>query len=308
MNLFDAMRIFVRVAELSSFTQAAEHLNLPKASISGAVKQLETQLGTRLLHRTTRTVQMTQDGLLFYQRCKDLLADMDEVQTLFQRDHAAISGRLRVDMPHRLARDIVIPRLPEFLRAFPRLDIELSSTDRPVDLIREGFDCVLRIGQLSHTPGDNALIARHLGVIRQINCASASYLAQFGTPTQLKELSQHRLIHYVNHFGGKPVGFEYVQDGQTKSVPMSGSITVNNSDAYSAACLAGLGIVQAPAIGAQTLIASGELVEILPTYQAHALPVTLLYADRRHLPKRTHYFMNWLAEVVAPFLQTETRR
>jgi DNA-binding transcriptional LysR family regulator len=303
MNQLDAMRIYVRVAELSSFTQAADHLNLPKASISGAVKQLEAQLSTRLLHRTTRSVQMTQDGLLFYQRCKDLLADMDEVQALFQRDHATISGRLRVDLPHRLARSIVIPRLPDFLHAFPRLEIELSSTDRHVDLIREGFDCVLRVGQLAHAPSDNALIARRLGAIRQINCASAGYLQEFGTPSQLKDLSKHRLIHYASHFGGKPVGFEYMQDGQTKTIAMNGSITVNDSDAYGAACLAGLGIVQAPEIGLRALIDSGELVEILPGYTPQAMPVTLLYADRRHLPKRTHYFMNWLAEVVTPHLQ-----
>jgi DNA-binding transcriptional LysR family regulator len=145
-NRLDAMKVFVRVAELSSFTRAAEMLDLPKASMSGAVQRLEKLVGARLLHRTTRRVQLTQDGRAFYERCKDLLADVDELQSMFQQSPQSLRGRLRVDMPSSTARDFVIPRLPEFLREHPLLEFELSSTDRKVDLVREGFDCVLRVG------------------------------------------------------------------------------------------------------------------------------------------------------------------
>ncbi|MFZ6843896.1 LysR family transcriptional regulator [Undibacterium sp. RuTC16W] len=302
MNQLEAMQIYVRVAELASFTQAADSLGLPKASISTAIKQLESLLGTRLLNRTTRTVQMTQDGVLFYERSKDMLADMDELQTMFQQGEGEISGRLRIDLPIGVARYILIPRLPEFLQGLPKLEVEISSTDRRVDLVREGFDCVMRIGALSSL-GESALIARQLGELRQINCVSPDYLARFGTPQSLDDLRQHRLIHYTANFGGKPVGFEYVDNGQNKTLKMTGSITVNNSDAYQAACLAGFGIIQVPVIGMQReLIAAGRLVEILPAYTAQAMPVSLLYANRRHLPKRTQRLMNWIAEVMAPYL------
>jgi DNA-binding transcriptional LysR family regulator len=121
-------------------------LGLPKASASTAVLQLEARLGVQLLHRTTRKVQMTQDGRQFYERCRDLLDDLDEVQTMFQRSGAALSGRLRVDVPAVMARNLLIPKLPEFIAAHPRLELELGSTSRRVDLIREGFDCVVRVG------------------------------------------------------------------------------------------------------------------------------------------------------------------
>ena len=301
MNQFEAMRIFVRVAELGSFTRAAEQVGLPKASISTIIKQLENLLSIRLLHRTTRSVQMTADGQIYYERCKDMLADMEELQTLFQQGEGQISGRLRMDLPSAFARNIVIPRLPEFLRHHPRLEIELSSTDRKVDLIREGFDCVMRIGNLS----DSSLIARPLGTLRQINCASPAYIATHGMPARLEELSAHQLIHYASHFGGKSAGFEYVEDGKSKSIAMSGILTVNSSDAYQAACLAGFGITQAPAIGATELIAQGRLVEILPDFTAASMPVSLLYADRRYLPKRTQSWMSWVAEIVQPYLDPQ---
>ncbi len=300
MHHVEAMQIFVRVAELASFTQAADSLGLPKASVSTAIKQLEILLATRLLHRTTRSVQMTQDGLIFYERSKDMLADMEELQTLFQQGEREISGRLRVDLPNGIARNIIIPQLPQFLQLHPKVEIELSCTDRRVDVVREGFDCVIRVGQLI----DQSLIARPLGYLRQINCASPEYLARYGVPQTIEELTQHRLIHYASNFGGKPVGFEYQvsvkNQLQNKIQEMAGSITVNNSDAYQAACLAGLGIIQAPEIGVHTLLRQCKLVAILGDHLAEALPLSILYANRRHLPKRTQSFMHWVTEIMRP--------
>lgn len=302
MNQIVAMQIYVRVAELASFTQAADTLGLPKASVSTAIKQLEAQLATRLLHRTTRSVQMTQDGLIFYERSKDILADMEELQSLFQQGEAEISGRLRVDLPNGIARNIIIPNLPEFLQLHPRLEIELSCTDRRVDVVREGFDCVIRVGKLP----DSALIARPLGFLRQINCASPEYLARHGVPQTIEDLAHHKLIHYASNFGGKPVGFEYQMHQQNKVhnkiQEMAGSITVNNSDAYQAACLAGLGIIQAPEIGLRGLIQQGKLVTILDDYLAESMPISFIYAHRRHLPKRMQSFMQWVVELLRQVL------
>lgn len=297
MNRLEAIQIFVRVAELASFTQAADSMGLPKGSISSAVKQLENMLGARLLHRTTRKVQMTQDGLAFYERSKDLLADMEELQSMFHQG-AAVSGRLRVDMPSGVAKNMVIPQLPGFLDAHPNVILEFSSTDRRVDIVREGFDCVLRIGQLS----DSALVARPLGHFRMTNCASPSYLERYGTPQSLDDLAQHRLIHYVQTLGTKSPGWEYTDAGGYRCMDMAGVITVNNADAYQAACLTGLGLIQAPEPGVRHLIEAGRLVEVLPGYRAEPMPVSLLYANRRHLPKRVQLFMNWIGDVLQPYL------
>ncbi|QNM96078.1 LysR family transcriptional regulator [Chitinimonas koreensis] len=300
MDQLDAMQIYVRVAELSSFTQAAESMGLPKASISSAVQQLESQLGTRLLHRTTRKVQMTQDGQAFYERSKDLLADMDELQTMFLAGQADLTGRLRVDMPNGIAQHIVMPQLPAFLAAHPKLEVELGSTDRRVDLVREGFDCVLRVGTLA----DSSLIARPLGHFRLLNCASRDYLSRRGTPRRLEDLVAHSLIHYVPVLGARSAGFEYLDpaSGETRFLAMAGAVTVNNSDAYMAGCLAGLGLIQVPEVGVGKHLASGQLVEVLPDWRAAPMPVSLLYANRRQLPRRVQAFMAWIAEVMQPHL------
>ena len=297
MNQLEAMQIFVRVADLASFTQAAESMGLPKASVSAAVQQLERLLGTRLLHRTTRKVQMTQDGQVFYERSKDVLADFEEMQMLFRSDPASLRGRLRVDMPLAVARDVVLPNLPEFLRAHPDLEIELSSTDRRVDLVREGFDCVLRVGTLS----DSSLIARPLGEYRLINCASPEYLAQYGTPITLADLATHRLVHYVPTLGARSPGFEYADPAdatRTLIQAMSGALTVNNSISYLSACLAGLGITQTPEAGLRTYLKNGQLVEILPEFRPAPMPVWLLYPNRRQLPRRVQVFMTWFEELM----------
>lgn len=295
------MQIYQRVAEQGSFTAAADSLGLSRASVSGAVQQLENLLGTRLLHRTTRSVQMTQDGRVFYERSRDLLADMDELQNLFREDAAALHGRLRVDMPLPVARDLVIPRLPEFLRRHPDLEVELSSTDRFVDVVREGFDCVLRVGTLE----DSNLIARPLGHYRTVSCASTEHLAEHGTPRSLEDLSGHRLVHYVLSLGARPPGFEYIdpdEPDREKSLPMEGAVTVNNTAAYLEACRAGLGIIQVPEAGVHPYLESGELEEILPQYRPAPMPVSLVYANRRHQPRRVQVFMAWIAEIMKPRL------
>lgn len=305
MSPLDAMQIFVRVAEMASFTRAADSLGVPKASVSLAVQQLESRVGARLLQRTTRRVQLTPDGQAFFARCQDLLADMDELDQMFRNDETGVHGRLRVDLPLAVARDLVMPRLPEFLEQHPGIALELGSTDRRVDLIGEGFDCVLRVGPLV----DSSLVARHLGYFRQGNCASPAYLERHGVPVSPEALAGHRIVHYSSTLGDKPAGFEYIDpaSGELRVQRLPASLVVNNSDAYRAACLAGLGIIQAPLHGMQPLLESCQLVEILPEHRPPALPVTLLYGNRRHLAKRVRLFMNWLAEVLQPCLYATPR-
>ena len=299
MNPVDSMTIFARVAELSSFTQAAEALGLPKATVSNAVQQLENQLGTRLLQRTTRKVQLTHDGQAYYERCKDMLVDMEELQGMFKQKGAdAVRGRVRIDMPTALARNTVIPHLPELLQAHPLLELEFSCTERRVDVIREGFDCVLRAGAVV----DPGLIGRTVGRMPMVNCASPAYLAAFGVPHVPADLVTHRLIHYVPTLGAKADGFDYLEGGQTRTQAVAGALTVNNADAYQAACVAGLGLIQVPAAGVRELLARGLLQTVMPDYLPAPMPLTLLYANRCNLPTRVRVVMDWLAKEVERYL------
>lgn len=299
MDKIHAMQLFLRVAELESFTRAADTLGLPKGSVSRQIQALENQLGTQLLHRTTRRVSLTQDGMVYYERCRDVLANLDEMDGMFQHDPRSISGRLRVDLPVDIASKVVIPRLPGFLQQYPGIELELSSSDRLVDVIREGFDCVLRVGGLK----DSGLVARSLGKMMIVNCASPDYLARFGYPSTLEDLSNHALIHYTVNLGTRPTGFEYVDDKQVHQARTGGILTVNSTQAYKDACLAGLGIIQVPRAGVREFLRQGTLIEILPQYRAEPMPVSLIYPHRRNLSRRVHLFMNWLSEVVKSYLE-----
>ena len=298
MDKIHAMQLFLRVAELESFSRAADTLGLPKGSVSRQIQALESHLGARLLHRTTRRVQLTQDGMVYYERAKDVLSNLDELDGMFQHDPSSISGRLRVDMPVGVAKKLLIPRLPEFLQQYPGIELELSSSDRQVDVVREGFDCVVRVGMLK----DSGLIARPLGKLTQINCASPQYLARFGYPQSPDDLADHALIHYAPTLGTRPPGFEIVVDNNLRWIKTGGVLTVNSTETYQAACLAGLGIIQVPRIGVREALRSGELIEILPQYRAEPLPVSLIYPHRRNLSRRVHLFMEWLGGVMKGYV------
>lgn len=298
MDRLESMRIFVRVAELESFTKAAESLSLPKATISTTIQQLESFLGARLLHRTTRKVQMTQDGMNFFERCKDLLSDAEELESMF-RASSSVKGRLRVDMGVSLARNLVVPQLPGFLAQHPEIELELSCSDRKVDLIREGFDCVVRVGQLT----DSGLIARNVGHLTLVNCASPAYIEKYGKPRSLEDLKDHVLVNYSPVLGAKPDGFEYFDGEKYRSVKMKSVITVNSTDAYTAACLAGLGIIQVPLTGTKHLLKEKKLIEVLPKFRAEPMPVSLVYPHRRNLAKRVQIFMDWMEELLKQYLE-----
>ncbi|EPP5038940.1 LysR family transcriptional regulator [Enterobacter hormaechei] len=298
MDKIHAMQLFLRVAELESFSRAAETLSLPKGSVSRQIQALENALGTQLLHRTTRRVSLTQDGMVYYERAKDLLMNLDELDGMFLHDPSTISGRLRVDMPVAIVRNVVIPKLPAFLQQFPGIELELSSSDRLVDVIREGFDCVVRVGNLK----DSGLIARPLGKLSVINCASTDYLTRFGYPETLDDLASHALIHYSATLGTRPQGFEYYNGSATRWVKTGGVLSVNSTETYQAACVAGLGIIQVPRVGVRDALRTKKLVEILPQYRAEPMPVSLIYPHRRNLSRRVHVFMEWLTELTKGYV------
>jgi DNA-binding transcriptional LysR family regulator len=295
----DALQIFVKVAELGSFTRAAQHLGLSKARASIRVSEIESELGTRLLQRTTRAVRLTPDGEQFLVRARRLVLDAEELGSMFQQP-SSLRGRVRLDLPVNFARNLFIPRLPELFAAHPQLELELSATDRRVDLVREGFDCVLRVGALP----DSGLAARRLGTLPMLNCASPGYLVKHGTPRSLVDLQQHLLIHYSLSFGSDAPAFEYHDGRGYRELPMPSLITVNSADAYSGACLAGLGIIQTPRIGMQQSLGSGALVEILPELTAAPMPVSIVHGHARNVPKRVRAVMSWLAQQLEPHLDS----
>ncbi|PWC12056.1 LysR family transcriptional regulator [Brenneria roseae subsp. americana] len=295
MDHIQAMRIFVRIVELRSFSRAAEKQGLPRATVSHTIKQLETRLGVRLLQRTTRQVNVTDEGQIYYQRCTHLLAEIEETDTLFTHQKRQPVGKVRVDMPHSLARDVVIPALEEFYQRYPEITLMLSANDSAINVLREGVDCVLRAWRSE----DESLATRHLPSMPQITCASASYLARFGIPPSLDELSGHQAVGYFSLRTEHLYPLEFMQNGERITHMLPGKLQVNGADAYIAGCCAGLGLIQAPRRGLQPFLDRGELVEILKDTPPPDMPLYVMYPPGRFLAPRIRVFIEWLNELFA---------
>nr|WP_218180228.1 LysR family transcriptional regulator [Pseudomonas reactans] len=285
------MKVFVRIYERSSFTLAADDLNLPRATLTHTLNQFEAWLGTRLLERSTRRVRPTLDGEAYYQRCVQLLAELEEAELAFRS--VAPKGRLRVDLHGTLAKYFVVPALPQFMARYPDIELSISEADRFVDLIAEGVDCVLRAGTL----GDSALIGRRVANLRQVTCASPAYLRKYGEPKSLAELSEHRAVNYVSRTTAKLFPFEFMVDGQLQEVSIKGALSVFGAEIYSASAVAGLGIIQCPHYRMAELIEQGVMREILQETPPPLMPVSVLYPQNRHMSPRVRVFVDWLAEI-----------
>nr|WP_314524348.1 LysR family transcriptional regulator [uncultured Pseudomonas sp.] len=291
MDQVKAMKVFVRIYERSSFTLAADDLNLPRATLTHTLNQFEAWLGTRLLERSTRRVRPTLDGEAYYQRCVQLLAELEEAELAFRS--VAPKGRLRVDLHGTLAKYFVVPALPEFMARYPDIELSISEADRFVDLIAEGVDCVLRAGTL----GDSALIGRRVANLRQVTCASPAYLRKYGEPKRLAELSEHRAVNYVSRTTAKLFPFEFMVDGELQEVSIEGALSVFGAEIYSASAVAGLGIIQCPHYRMAELIEQGVMREILQETPPPLMPVSVLYPQNRHMSPRVRVFVDWLAEI-----------
>jgi DNA-binding transcriptional LysR family regulator len=290
---FNAMRAFTRIVELGGFAKAADDLHMPRASVTILIKQLEAHLGVQLLQRTTRHVSPTLDGQAYYQRCVALFGDLEEAESAFSGQGSAPKGVLRIDVPAGFGRLIVMPALPEFSERYPHIELEVGMTDRPVDLIREGVDCVVRGGQ----PLDHSLVARPLAQMRQVVCASREYLARHGTPLSLEDLAQHHVIEYFASGSNKRYGLEFIVDDKEREFPMPKALSINSADGYLAACVAGYGLVQTPYYHVAEPLRSGTLIEVLADYSQPMLPLTALYPAHRQMSRRVRVFIDWLVEL-----------
>jgi len=290
MDRIDLFRVFTRVVECGNFTRAADTLGMPRSSVSAAVQELESRVGARLLHRTTRKVAPTDDGLAFYERCQRVIFDVEETESLFRQTPEQPSGRLRIDMPGRIGRLIVAPAISAFLDLYPGIDVDLGVTDRAVNLVEDRVDCVLRVGPLS----DSGLIGRPIGKLRLINVASPTYLARHGVPHGPDDLDRHWAVNYASPSNGRIEEWEWIDGATLRTRPVRGRVTVNNAEAYIACCLAGLGLIQIPAYDVRRHLEAGELVEVMPDHCAEPMPMTLLFPHRQHLSRRLQVFADWL--------------
>ncbi|MEQ8389910.1 MAG: LysR family transcriptional regulator [Thalassospira sp.] len=295
MDRFEEMRNFVRVVERKSFTKAAGDLLIPRATMTNSIQRLEARLRTRLLERTTRTVVPTLDGQAYYRRCVDILAELEEADGIFRR--ADPRGLLRVNLQGTLARKFIIPRLPEFLEQYPCIDLVLSDGDRFVDLVHEGFDCVLRSGGLS----DSSMIVRRLAVLHEATVASPDYIARTGMPETLEDLKTqgHEMVNFLSGADDKPIPLDFTVNGTVRQITLPASISVTGADSYAACAQAGLGLVQVPRYRVADDLATGRLVDILPEFPPDPMPVSILYPQNRQLSVRVRVFVDWVADVLA---------
>ena len=300
MDRLDRYRIFVQVAEMGSFIKAAHALDLPRATVSAAVQQLEAQIGARLLHRTTRQVSLTADGTQLLARARALLAEAEDMEQMFQARMRQAVGQLRVDVPSRIARRLLIPALPGLLRSHPALRLVLGSSDRTVDLVQEGVDCVVRIGALQ----DSSLVVRPLGRIALINCASPGYLREHGSPEVPGDLAQgHWAVGYASPHTGREMPWTYLMQAEGRPLALPSRVVVNNAESYIACCEAGLGLIQIPRYDVQHLLDAGRLLEVMPAWRAASMPVALLYPHRRQRSRRLAVFSEWFEALMQPHLE-----
>lgn len=291
MDRFDAMRVFTRVVERRSFTLAAEDLGLPRSTVTDAVKQLEARLGVRLLLRTTRHVSPTLDGEAYHRRCLTLIADLEDAEGAF--NGVKPKGPLRVDVHGTLARHFVLPRLPEFLADYPGIELSMSEGDRLVDLVREGMDCVLRVGDLR----DSDMLARRVAILPQVTCGAPAYIARHGHPRDIASLGGHRMVGFRSSLTGAVLPLEFQTGGGIQSINLPTSLIVNGADSFAAAARHGLGLIQVPRYHVAEDLARGDLLALLPDHPPPALPVSLLHPCNRLLSPRARLFMDWLAAI-----------
>ncbi|TDN63726.1 LysR family transcriptional regulator [Paraburkholderia sp. BL10I2N1] len=293
MDRLQAMQVFTRVVDTNSFTRAAETLDMPRASVTTIIQNLEAFLGVRLMHRTTRRLSLTPDGAAYYERCVRILADVEETEASFQLGNRKPHGKLRIDMPGSIGRLLVIPSLCEFHTRYPDIDLQLGLTDRPVDLLQEGVDCVVRVGALQ----DSSLVARRIGLFEAVSCAAPEYLEKHGTPKTIEDLENHRAVNYFSSRTGRVIDWAFKVDDKEIEVKMKGLISVNDADAYLTCGVEGFGLIQPPVFMALPLLRSGQLVEVLPDLRPLPMPISVVYPHSRHLSSKVRAFVDWIAEV-----------
>jgi DNA-binding transcriptional LysR family regulator len=293
MDRIDAMRLFTRVVERRSFSLAAQDLAVPRSTATEVVKQLEARLGVRLLQRTTRHVAPTLDGDVYYRHCVKVVADIEEGEAAFSG--AKPSGVLNINVHGTLARHFMLPGLPHFLERYPDLRLVIGEGDRLVDLVKEGVDCVLRVGELANS----GMVARRVAMLEEGTFASPSYIARRGEPRSLEELDRHSMVGFVSSATGHVLPLEFAVGGKLRHLTPDVAVSVTAAETMIAAARLGLGLVQVPIYHVAGDLADGTLVEVLKELRPSPTPVSLLYPQSRQLSPRVRVFIDWLTQEFA---------
>jgi DNA-binding transcriptional LysR family regulator len=295
MDQLQAIRAFARVVEAGNFTRAADSLDMPNATLSKLVQELEAHLGVRLLQRTTRRVTVTPEGQDYYAKASRVLRDLEDIDSSFDITRSKPRGHLRIDVGGSTARDVLVPLLPDFLARYPDIRIDLGVSDRSVDLISDNVDCVIRGGALDAS----SLVARSLGQATMLTCASPEYLRHNGIPAYPEELRNgHRLVSYLSPQNGRAVPLRFERDGERSELKLDHRIGVNESNAHLAAGVAGLGIIQTFSYAAGAALRDGTLVEILADWRPAPYPFHVVYPQSRYVTHRLRVFIDWLVECI----------
>lgn len=288
MDRLDEIRAFAAVADARSFTQGARKLGVSNAQISKMVARLENRLGARLLNRTTRDVSLTDTGQAYLERARDLLQSFDDLEGSV-RDQAGPSGTLRVSAPVSFGTNQLTRALLDFATGYPAVSVDVSFSDRLVNLVEEGFDVAIRIGQLP----DSSLVARRLAPVRLVTCASPEYLARAGTPAALENLAGHEAIIDTN--ARDPMVWRFGPHGDVREVRVRGRLKFNGAEPCVAAAAAGFGVTRSPAFAAADALRSGRLVPILCNFEPELIHVHAVYPHARHLAAKVRAFVDFLA-------------
>jgi LysR family transcriptional regulator for bpeEF and oprC len=293
MNKLQAMQVFARVAETGALTRAADSLQIPKATATTLIQQLEAALGVKLLNRTTRRVSVTTDGAAYYPRCVAILDEIRETEESLAQRHGSPQGRLRVEVPTLMARLVVVPALPAFFARHPDIELQLGCSERRADLIEEGIDCAVWSGELE----DSTLIARRVGQLYFGTCASPSYLRVHGEPRHPGALTAHRCINHFAPRTGKIFDWVFAKNGERIQTSLRGHIALDDENSYLAAAEAGLGVAQIPAFVLKEAMERGSLELLLGDWFAEPVPLNVVYPENRHLSSKIRVFVDWVAEL-----------
>lgn len=289
------MQIFSRVVEAGSFAGAAKTLSIPRSTVSRSVQDLERALGVSLLQRTTRSLRLTPNGSFYYDHCQQVLHEIESVEAVLSDSAAQPRGLLRVDMTSSFARTVVLPAIDGFLGRYPELDIVLTLGDRPVDVIQEGLDCVVRSG----TPQSSALlVARNIGSFEWITCGSPSYLKQHGVPRSLDDLVNHRVVEFHSGRTGRATDWRFAAAEGERTIGIRGRLAVNDTDAYISCGLEGLGLIRIASFLAAPHLRTGSLIRVLSEQEGPQVPLSVMYPRNRHLSPSVRAFVDWMADLL----------
>ncbi|MFB3304618.1 LysR family transcriptional regulator [Pseudomonas sp. AMR01] len=292
MNPFEDMRLFCQVMESGSFTAAAEQLGLSKQFVSRRLIQLEDRLGVRLLNRSTRRLDVTPLGQSYYESALRLLSEVEQVEQGIAGQNSEPRGTIRLSAPLSFAMAHLGCLLPAFLQRHPHVSVEVDLSDRPVDLIGEGYDLVLRIGTLE----DSTLIARRIASVQRVYCASPDYLAARGTPRQPEDLADHDCLPYGH---GRQVQWRFLTKGKQQSVNVSGRMRVNNGELLRDTAIAGLGVTYLPTFIVAEALKDGRLVTVLEDFAPEALTLSAVYPQHRQSSRPVQALVEFLRERLA---------